>query len=234
MSVLDESFDLQILRGAGGYQRWLLSWFGDALSGDLVEVGPGIGNFTRWLAPAARQVVVVEPEAQMCEEVEALGLPNVRILRGLLEDVTAELPASDAVLMCNVLEHIDDDAAAVRAGYGALRPGGHLCVVVPAHQLLYGSLDRRYGHLRRYCKADVRRLLESSGFVDVRAEHFNPVGALGWLFVARLARRPHLSEGSVSLSEQLAVPAGRALRRLGPPPFGQSIVAIGRRPLPRH
>jgi SAM-dependent methyltransferase len=229
VTVIDESFDLKILRGASSYQQWVLAWFEGALRGQIAEVGPGIGNFTRWLSEAADQVVAIEPEPIMCDEITALGLPNVTVVQGLIEDVAPEIPPSDAVFMCNVLEHIGDDEAAIASAHALLKPGGHICVVVPAHQLLYGTLDRRYGHLRRYRKRDIRRALESAGFVDVKAEYFNPVGALGWFLVVRVLRRPHLSEGSVTLSERVAVPAGKALRRLGRPPFGQSVVAIGRR-----
>jgi hypothetical protein len=43
-------------------------------------------------------------------------------------------------------------------------------------------------------------------------------------------RRRQLTPASVMLSERVAVPVGKALRRLGPPWFGQSVIAAGRRP----
>jgi SAM-dependent methyltransferase len=227
MTLLDERFDLETLRGAVRYQRWLLSVFGSALSGNVLEVGPGIGNFTRWLAQTASTVVAVEPDPLMCQSVLALGEPNVRVLETRFEDLAGTEELFDCVFLCNVLEHILDDGEALRIARSLLTPGGHVCVVVPAHPSLSGSLDHRYGHLRRYRQAEVLAALEGVGFSNVSASYFNPLGALGWLAVSRAAKRPHLTRSSVWLSEWVAVPLGRALQRLGPPPFGQSVVATG-------
>jgi SAM-dependent methyltransferase len=227
MTLLDERFDLETLRGAVRYQRWLLSVFGSALSGNLLEVGPGIGNFTRWLAKTASTVVAVEPDPLMCQSVLALGEPNVRVLETTFEDLAGTEEQFDCVFLCNVLEHIVDDREALRIARSLLTPGGQVCVVVPAHPSLFGSLDHRYGHLRRYRQGEVLAALEGAGFRDVSASYFNPLGALGWLAVSRAAKRPHLTRSSVWLSEWVAVPLGRALQRLGPPPFGQSVVATG-------
>jgi SAM-dependent methyltransferase len=229
MSLLDERFDLEMLRGAVRYQRWVLSVFGSALSGKVLEVGPGIGNFTRWLAQSADTVVAVEPDPTMYREVLAQARPNLRVLDRTLEDLAGTGESFDCVFLCNVLEHIDDDGEALRVAHSLLGPGGHVCVVVPAHPQLFGSLDRRYGHLRRYRQGDVRAALEATGFIAVSASYFNPIGALGWFAVSRAARRRHLTRSSVLLSEWLAVPLGRALRRVGAPPFGQSVVAMGRK-----
>lgn len=229
MSVTEERFDLELLREAERYQRWVLDSFGAALQGDVLEVGAGIGNFTRWLAPRAR-VVVVEPDPAMCSEISALGLTDVELCQVRLEDYGGAPDSFDAVLLCNVLEHLDDDVAALRTARRLLRPGGHVCVLVPAHPRLYGSLDARYGHLRRYRKAEVRRVMEEAEFADVEARYFNPLGALGWFIVARAARRPRLNPSAVRTSERIAVPVGRVLERLSPPPLGQSVLATGRRP----
>lgn len=228
MTVLDERFDLELLREATRYQQWILSWFGPGLSGRVAEVGPGIGNFTRWIAERAEQVVAIEPEPAMCGDIKALDLPNVEVVCSMLEDLTGAETTFDSVFLCNVLEHIVDDAAALSAACRLARPGGAVCVVVPAHPTLFGSLDERYGHLRRYRRLQIQDLMRLAGLRDLRTAYFNPVGALGWLIVSRIGRRKHLSPGSVRLSERLAVPLGEQLQRLGPMPFGQSVVAIGR------
>jgi 2-polyprenyl-3-methyl-5-hydroxy-6-metoxy-1,4-benzoquinol methylase len=54
------------------------------------------------------------------------------------------------VLCINVLEHTEDDVAALRNAYALLPGGGRVIVFVPADRSLYGSLDRSVGHLRRY------------------------------------------------------------------------------------
>ena len=53
-------------------------------------------------------------------------------------------------MLSNVLEHIEDDAAAVRRFRSVLPEGGRLVILVPALPALYGSIDEAIGHFRRY------------------------------------------------------------------------------------
>jgi SAM-dependent methyltransferase len=226
----DERLDLLLLSEAVRYQRWVLSSFGLPLRGSILEVGAGVGNFTKWLARTAEHVVVAEPDASMAEALTEVAPANVEVRAVPVEGLRGSGDRFDAVVAINVLEHIEDDRGAVEVAYELLRPGGRLCVFVPAHRALFGALDRRYGHLRRYTRPGTRALLEAGGFHVSTCRYFNPVGAVGWWAVGRLARGKRLSRGSVWLSERIAVPVGRALERVGDPPFGQSVLAVGVRP----
>jgi 2-polyprenyl-3-methyl-5-hydroxy-6-metoxy-1,4-benzoquinol methylase len=222
-----ERRDLLLVRSAEGYQGWLFAAFGDAIAGDVLEVGPGIGIYTPWVAARARSVAVAEPEAAMREEVRRLGIPGVEILAATLEDLEGSGRTFDCVVMVNVLEHIADHRHALSVARGLLRPGGRLCLLVPAHRGLFGALDRRYGHWRRYARREVVALLREAGFRTARARYFNPLGAIGWGLVGRVLGSARLSRSSVWLSERVALPVGRRLERAGDPPFGQSVVAVG-------
>jgi SAM-dependent methyltransferase len=223
----EEHFDLHVVRAAHRYQDWVLSAFGDGLQGDILEVGGGIGNFSRWLARRARKLTVVEPDPGLARELAALELPGCEIVERPIEALDGESGRFDSVVMINVLEHIEDDVRALRIAHSLLRPGGSICVLVPAHRALFGSLDARYGHLRRYTRSAVCERMSASGFSVRRCTYFNPMGAVGWFLISRVARRPRLSRAAVVVAEGLAVPIGRALGRIGPPPFGQSVLAVG-------
>jgi SAM-dependent methyltransferase len=223
----DERLDLVLLGEAVRYQRWVMSEFGSAIRGEVLEVGAGVGNFTRWIARRATRVVVAEPDPGMAAEVADMSLPNVQVRTIPIEELEPASERFDSVVAINVLEHIEDDQRALRIARGLLRPGGRVCLFVPAHPSLFGSLDQRYGHLRRYTVRGAAALLRSAGFRVTRCRYFNPVGALGWWLVGRVARRTRLTRSSVVLSERIAVPIGRALERVGAPPFGQSVIAVG-------
>jgi len=62
-----------------------------------------------------------------------------------------------------VLEHIEDDVAALTAVVDALEPGGELAVLVPAHPFLFGRLGANFGHFRRYTRPQVCALIEGAG-----------------------------------------------------------------------
>ena len=63
-----------------------------------------------------------------------------------------------------MLEHIEDDAAALRQVHRLLRPGGHLFLTVPAYPALFSEDDRLAGHFRRYTSNSLTRVLAGSGF----------------------------------------------------------------------
>ncbi len=94
-------------------------------------------------------------------------------------------PAScDGVLMLDLLEHVDDGAALAEA-QRVLRPGGKLLVAVPALPLLWSHRDEAAGHLRRYTRAALRRVLLAAGFRVTRL-HGYQVALLPLLVASRL------------------------------------------------
>ena len=58
----------------------------------------------------------------------------------------------------------------------ALRPGGQLALLVPAHPRLYGNLDRAYGHYRRYTRSRVEQLVAGAQLELVDLYSFNLLG----------------------------------------------------------
>lgn len=221
----DERWDLEVLKSAERYQRWILSCFGQALRGKVLEVGGGNGNFTRWIAPQASRVVVLEPDLQLSSQLAELSIPNVETIPLRLEHFSRE-ETFDSVVMINVLEHIEDDTAALSSLKRLLTPEGKVCVLVPAHKALYAPIDSRFGHYRRYSKVELKSRLDHAGFDAEVCRYFNPIGAIGWIISFKLARRSRLGPGAVKLNEAIGVPLGRALERLGAPPFGQSVIAV--------
>ena len=87
----------------------------------------------------------------------------------------------DAVLSVDVLEHIADHTAALREAARILTPGGVLVLVVPAHEWLRTSRDAYLGHLRRYARRDLERLIQATGLRIQRSTFFAIPSAFGLL-----------------------------------------------------
>lgn len=224
-----ERYDLELQRAAVAYQHWIVDSFASVLKGRVAEVGAGIGNFTRWIADRAEEVVALESDTAMCAGIADLGLDNVEVVQQRLDLYAFTANARfDTVVLIDALQLFNDDVAAIRASGRLLRVSGYLCALVPAHPGLHGSLDDRYGHHRRYTKERMVKLFEAAGLVMEELRYFNALGALGWWAAAKLARRPRLDPALVSLSERVLVPASRLLERVAQPPFGQSLLAVGR------
>ena len=66
----------------------------------------------------------------------------------------AQTESTNAIIMVNVLEHIEDDGSALEYIYKILKPGGSLLLFVPALQFLYNQLDHDHGHFRQYSSLD--------------------------------------------------------------------------------
>jgi len=136
----------------------------------------------------------------------------------------------DTTILLNVLEHIPDDARALACIHRLLAPGGRLLLLVPAERYLYGTLDRALGHYRRYQPGPLRELVVGNGFEIESFRYMNLPGILGWFLNGRVLRRELLPRPQLALFNVLA-PLFERCEAAIPPPRGQSLVAICRKPL---
>jgi SAM-dependent methyltransferase len=233
MTQEDELWDLQRLAAARSLGDWMFDQFADRVGSDVVEVGAGIGTFTeRLLARGAARVLAIEPEPA-CAAVLARRFGDdarVTVARELLPDspaLAAQAGTVDLVLCQNVLEHVSDDRAAVKVMGDALRPGGSLALLVPAHPRLYGRLDERYGHHRRYDRARLQRVVAEADLEIDDLYSFNLLGVPGWLVKNRLSD-PSLDSGSLRAYEAL-LRVWRPVEDRVRLPFGLSLIALARR-----
>jgi SAM-dependent methyltransferase len=93
----------------------------------------------------------------------------------LPHDMPFEPGAFDACLLLDVLEHLDEDKAAVPAAARVLKPGGILLATVPAFPCLYIGRDAFHGHKRRYHKKAFRALFADDRFRIRKFSYFNTV-----------------------------------------------------------
>ncbi|MBM3477560.1 MAG: class I SAM-dependent methyltransferase [Armatimonadetes bacterium] len=94
----------------------------------------------------------------------------------------------DAIMLCDVLEHVEDDRRAVAEAGRMLKPGGVLVVTLPALDLLWSTHDEALGHRRRYGAKRLREMLQAGGLRVERLSY-----GLFFLFplalIARLVQR---------------------------------------------
>lgn len=197
----------------------------------LLELGCGSGNVLVALTQFG-EAIGMEADPTMLAAARAAGL-DVRAGR-LPDDRVVEDGWADAVLLLDVLEHVDD-VAALGAARRALAPDGLLVVTVPAYQWLWSAHDAALGHRRRYTAGRLRRVVEGAGFVVERTSYFStvlfPAVAIGrlwkrWRHDPRhdLRRpRPALNRllARVFALERHLVPHARL-------PFGTSVLLLAR------
>ncbi len=176
---------------------------------------------------------------------EALAFCRQRGHHRLALALGEELPVKDesvqALTALDLLEHIEDDGAAVREFARALAPGGVLLITVPACPFLWSEHDEALNHLRRYRASRLRRLLDGAGLEIVR---LSPVIATLLLPIAvlRLLQRLRGKKGAEAKTAFIEPPAfintaliwllrmeARWLLRFNFP-VGVSLVAVARKP----
>lgn len=191
----------------------------------VLEIGCGVGNMAPYLRGRA-EVFGIDVSEEAVAAYRSAGFP-ARVCDATSEGVL-DLGRFDTVLSVNVLEHIEDDRKCLDRCYTVLEPGGTIILVVPAHQFLYGTMDRPIGHWRRYGVRDLSQKLTEAGFEVVQARTINPLGALGWYVNGRILRRNVPPVGQLRLFNAM-YPLMVAADRLRLP-FGLSVLAVGRKP----
>ena len=207
------------------------------MHGALMEVGAGIGTMTQKWLDLVQRLYLVEPARNLHVTLATRfsGYPSVSLHSGVLHDVvtrrdTPKPGSLDGVVMINVLEHIEDDDATLQLVHRLLTARGYVMLFVPAMPSLYGSLDRRFGHYRRYTRDGLRSLCEQAGFQTARINYFDVFGIVPWWLVNRVLRSESIGEGAAALYDRCVVPVGRWLEKRVTLPFGKNLVYVGRKP----
>jgi SAM-dependent methyltransferase len=137
----------------------------------ILEPGCGTGGNFAMLSEFGK-VYAMDSDPEACEFSRAKGIASVE---------QGELPSHipfgelrpDLVVMTDVLEHLNDDRAALEALNARLRDGGHFVATVPALQWLWSEHDVSHHHRRRYSAPVLRSLMETTGFKIQLLTYYN-------------------------------------------------------------
>lgn len=200
----------------------------------VADVGCGVGGLLDALASscACRGVDASATAVEFCR---ARGLD---VIRGSLPDDLNLTPgAFDAVIMSDVMEHVEDDLAAVRAAASLLASGGIMIVTVPAVKAMWSSWDTVSGHKRRYGAGSLKDVLSRSGLALELLSYYNctllPVAA-GVRLAKAVSGAPCTAELEPpvpwlnAVLKSVLVAERHVIGRI-PLPWGLSLVAVLRR-----
>ena len=137
----------------------------------ILNVGCGSGEMNILLAqkPSWR-VDAIDIDADAVEISHKLKaehqIENLNIYHSSIEDFTGLHGRYDVIVSNDVLEHIENDLAAIKHLSNLVKPNGIVCISVPALQWLFGYHDEQLGHYRRYSRINLTHKL--SKFLDVK------------------------------------------------------------------
>lgn len=227
--------ELELFAHAVNWKAYWRSQVAPYLSGEILEVGAGIGTNTVLLGGLTTgSWVCLEPDPALAGQLQqSLDTNADRSRYQLVIGTVADLDRTtqfDAILYIDVLEHIADDHGELVRAMTHLRPGGTLIVLAPAHQWLFTPFDEAIGHYRRYSK----RTLAAAGPGGLRLERLVYLDAAGLL--ASTANRVALNRRlptaqQIHFWDSWLVPNSVRLDRWLRYSIGKSVLAVWRRPL---
>jgi len=218
---------LKLLQKASRYNGWVYEMLRPYIGHDILEVGSGIGNMTRYFVGHGR-VTATDISPFCLRELRRTYAQNDTVRVQALDISRNSYPEKelyDTIICLNVLEHIEDDVAALHNMRSLLKPGGRLLLYVPANPRLYCDIDRGVGHYRRYLLEDLTSKLKRSGFRVPHSRYHNILGAIGWWINGKVLGKKTI--GAVDVGGfDLLMPLVKAQDALDSR-FALSILAIG-------
>ena len=219
--------ELELFSKARHWKSYFCAQIKPFLGPEVAEVGAGLAGTTRvLLADGASYLrwICLEPDAQLCEQIERAKLPDFCEVRCSTLEPLPEA-SLDSILYIDVLEHIEHDRAELESALRRLRPGGHLIVLSPAHQFLFSPFDQAIGHFRRYSRAGLVAC-GPAGSRLVRARYLDSLGFFLSLANSRLLRQSMPTPRQIAFWDSVVVPVSRVLDPLLGFHFGKSVLCV--------
>lgn len=213
----------------------LLRSLGDLVnqSARILDVGCGDGSTARQLESLGSATV------DGCELNQQI-VDSTKIGRGqfFYYDILSEslaLKDYDAILMLDVVEHIENDLDFMIAAQRHLRPGGKIFISVPSLQSLYSKYDEVAGHVRRYSRQSLVELVRSADFKIVEDYYWGfsllPLAVMRKVYLNFVDKEKVIERGfeppSVIISDFLKHLGTLERKILPKPPLGTSLFVVG-------
>jgi len=202
----------------------------------LIDAGMGTGTWAVEMAARCRVIGVDDHDESLAlagPRVEAAG---ARVMKSGLHAVDLPSGVAAVVTLMDVLEHVDDDAGALREMIRLTRPGGLLVVTVPALRWLWSDWDEAMHHRRRYTRRELLRTVRQPAVRVLRCAYFNTAMLPPIAFV-RWVRRIRPAKAGVKRGEDRIPPrflnhtlhyllVRPACCNFSPAPIGVSLLAV--------
>jgi len=180
---------LHTLAFTHNYNDWVYELLEPWLGNNILEIGCGTGNITKYL-PGSRKITCVDKSELFVKHMR-IDYPEIdfHVLDISDEKAFDGKILFDTIICVNVLEHIKDDMKALSNMHRLLSSGGRLLLYVPSQQWVYGTLDKHLGHHRRYVKNELVRKASAAGF-EVKTVYYSNFFALfGWFLSNRVLKK---------------------------------------------
>ena len=218
--IATERFD-----DANFHINYCLSFINKFIKGNIIEIGAGCGSFTKnYYDPKIKSLILTETDQLNITNLQKKFEKNYNIR---ISDLSIDKIQNkfDTILYLHVLEHIKEDVNELKNAKNKLNDEGHLVIMVPAHQKIYGNLDKAVGHFRRYEKDFFKKNL-----LDLELVSFRYLDSMGYLlyYLNKIFFKNETfpSKFKIFLWDKLFTPITILIDFLTNYSFGKCIVAV--------
>jgi SAM-dependent methyltransferase len=216
-------------------RKWKTYWSRQIrpfITGDVIEVGAGIGSNTPFLDPGGdHRWVCLEPDplllAQLTKTLKQTTDRQYETVCGTLQTVDGD-QRFDTIIYIDVLEHIANDREELNIAASRLRPGGRIIVLAPAHQWLFSPFDAAIGHFRRYNRPMLRSI-SPAGLMIEQLIYLDSAGLTASAANLLFFRQSTPTKAQLRFWDHWIVPVSQVADKLLLHSVGKSIVAIWRK-----
>lgn len=222
--------ELELFGHAHNWKNYYRKHLSPFIHGDVLEVGAGIGETTAHLYnETVKRWLCLEPDAALSDKI-AQKISNKELSEKceLLVGTTLDLPAAvkyDTIIYIDVIEHIEKDAEEIQRAEKLLKPGGHLIILVPAHQYLYSPFDKAIGHFRRYNKQKLRAVIPL-GLKNNKLFYLDCLGLLASLTNKWFLKTEYPTIQQVKFWDRMIVPVSKLIDPLIGFSTGKSLIGV--------
>lgn len=190
----------------------------------ILDFGAGSGTYAKMLEKRGLTPDCLEPDKTLQSKLRRDGF---KVLKSS-DDLK---PATyDVIYALNVFEHIEDDLAEMIRLRKALKKGGSLIVYVPAYNILFSSMDKQVGHLRRYRRRGLRQLTKAAGLEVKELFYYDPIGFLAALTYRFVGDDGVLTPTSVRLYDKYVFTLSKALHPVSRKLVGKNAMVVAKKP----
>lgn len=226
---------LEAISKANRFNQWMFDRIAPYCKGRILEIGSGIGNISKYHVEAGNDISLTDIRDNYIQFLEnkfnqtQADIFKLDIVHKNFETAFSEhLESYDSVFSLNVVEHIKDDALAIRNIHKMLKKDGHIIILVPAYQALYNSFDVALEHYRRYTADSLSELIKNEGFELIKTNYFNAAGMAGWWFTGSILKKKTIPGGQMKLYNSL-VPAFKILDKVVLNKVGLSTICVAKK-----
>ena len=215
-----ENFDKAVI-----WRKYIYLLIKKYINNNVLEVGAGIGSFTKNYEKKIRNLTLSETDDSNFNLLTSKfkDKNNIKVINSFTSQISETF---NTILYLNVLEHIENDVEEISQALKKLKANGHLIILVPAHNELYGKFDKAIGHIKRY-KIDFFKSLKLDNAEVMELYYLDSLGYfLYYLNKIFFKEEIYPTKLKIFLWDKLFTPFSMILDKLLYYKFGKNVMCV--------